>query len=145
MSFKEYLKSEISSFFIVVTLVNIATFVLGSIFQPDARFGYDAFLSPLVFGVLSMIPTLITYCSHELSMKQMLVRKILQFFCLEVILIFACFGRKVFEPEYRPTVIAFAVSVLIIDLLVHMICWFLDKKTADQLTHDLQSYQDSVE
>lgn len=41
MSFKEHLRSVMSRFFVIVTLVNLATFVMGEIFRPDDSFGYE--------------------------------------------------------------------------------------------------------
>ena len=64
MKLKEFIKSTLASYFIIVTLVNVATLVLGSIFRPEQRFGYEAFLAPLLYGALGLIPVFIMY-SHK--------------------------------------------------------------------------------
>lgn len=141
MSFKEHLKSAMSAYFIVVTLVNAATFVLGEIFQPDERFGYDAFLSPLIYGAISIVPMLCMYSKKELSLRQYLLRELLELVCIEVILIGFGLGSKSLNPENLPLTLSFALSILVVFLLVNLIAWLLDKRQAQQLNSDLKLFQ----
>lgn len=140
---KEFFKSILSSFFIIVTLVNIATFILGSIFQPDVRFGYDAFLSPLIYGVFSLIPYIILYSKKELTMKQMLVRKILQLVCIEIIILSIIFGSDLLIPENLPLIAPISLSIFIIFLLVMLIQWLMDLQAAKRMTEELMHYQET--
>lgn len=55
MSLKEYLKSAALHFFIIVTLANVATFAVGMLFRPEEQFGYEAFLTPLIYGALGVL------------------------------------------------------------------------------------------
>ncbi len=59
----------------IVTLINIAMFILGSIFRPDQRFGYEVLIAPLIYGVLSLIPYIIMYSKKELTIKQLYIRQ----------------------------------------------------------------------
>ena len=133
MKLKEFIKSTLASYFIIVTLVNVATLVLGSIFRPEQRFGYEAFLAPLLYGALGLIPVFI--------IKQIVIRKIVQLIALEFILVLAGFGRENLKAENLALIASFALSVLIIYVLVHVISWVLNLEMARQLTMDLQSYQ----
>ncbi|HKM34514.1 MAG TPA: hypothetical protein VJY54_07205 [Lachnospiraceae bacterium] len=142
---KEFLKSIIMSFFIIVTLINIATFILGTIFQPDLRFGYDAFLSPLIYGVFSLIPFVVMYAKKELTVKELLIRKVLQLLSIEVIQWFLAFGFNSSERGNIKLMVAFSLSILIIYVLVHLITWFLDVQTAKKMTDDLHHYQSNWE
>ncbi len=141
MKLKEFIKSTLASYFIIVTLVNVATLVLGSIFRPEQRFGYEAFLAPLLYGALGMIPVFIMYSPKELTIKQIVIRKIVQLIALEFILVLAGFGRENLKAENLALIASFALSVLIIYVLVHVISWVLNLEMARQLTMDLQSYQ----
>lgn len=141
MKLKEFVKSMFASYFIIVTLVNVATLVLGSIFCPEQRFGYEAFLAPLLYGVLGMIPVFIMYSPKELTIKQIIVRKIFQLVVLELLLILTGFGGENLKADNLPLIASFALSVLIIYVLVHVISWVLNLEMARQLTIDLQSYQ----
>lgn len=141
MKLKEFIKSTLASYFIIVTLVNVATLVLGSIFRPEQRFGYEAFLAPLLYGALGLIPVFVMYSPKELTIKQIVIRKIVQLIALEFILVLAGFGRENLKAENLALIASFALSVLIIYVLVHVISWVLNLEMARQLTMDLQSYQ----
>ncbi|MGN0636850.1 MAG: hypothetical protein ACI4J0_00630 [Huintestinicola sp.] len=141
MSFKEHLRSVLSVYFIVAALINAATFILGEIFRPDEKFGYEAFLSPLIYAAVALIPMLCTYSKKELTLKQYVAREILQLIAIEIILIFFGLGKQCLDPEDLPLTASFALSVLIIFCLVHVIGWLLDLDLARQLNSDLKSFQ----
>ena len=79
MSFKEILYRSLMTYFVLVTCIAAGIMILGSFFDPDARFGYNVLASPFIFASLGVIPNLIMYSSKELSNKQLLLRKIIQF------------------------------------------------------------------
>ena len=66
---KERIREIADSYFISVTLINAAVFVTGMMFRPDEKFGYEAFLSPLIYGALTVIPTMIMYSGKELPIS----------------------------------------------------------------------------
>ena len=75
---KENIKDNLMNFFIIVTLVNIVIFVCGSIFAPDQEITYSAFLVPIIDGALGIIPGIVMYSKRELTVKQMIVREVIQ-------------------------------------------------------------------
>lgn len=141
MSFKEHLKSVMSLYFVIVTLINGATFILGEIFRPDERFGYDAFLSPLIYAAISLVPMLCMYSKKELTLKQHILREFFQLAVIEVILIGFGLGAKSLQPENLTLTASFALSVFIIYMLVLLIAWLLDMRLAQQLNSDLKKFQ----
>ncbi|MDO5154719.1 MAG: hypothetical protein Q4D51_02035 [Eubacteriales bacterium] len=145
MSFKDFLKSMISSYFVIVTLINVSTYVLGSIYRPEELFGYEAFLSPLIYGALGILPVCVMYSKKELTLKQVIFRKILQLILLEVLLIGFGFGYNRFTVDNMKLIISFGLSVFVIFILVHIISWVLDLQQARQMTMDLLSYQSQSE
>lgn len=140
---KEFLKSTLRSFFIIVTFINIAIYILGTIFQPDIRFGYEAFLSPLIFGAFSLLPFVVMYAKKELTVKELLIRKVLQLLSIEVIQWFVAFGFNSPERGNMKLMVAFSLCILIIYVLVDFISWILDVQTAKRMTEDLHHYQDN--
>ena len=141
MGFKNFIKSICATYFIVVTLINLVTFVLGTIYRPEERFGYDAFLTPLVYGFLGILPMCVMYSKKEMSLVQVLIRKVLQLILLEVLLIVFGFGHADFSKENIEQIVSFALSVFVIFVLVHVISFVLDTQQARQMTLDLISYQ----
>lgn len=87
MSKREFMERLVISFFVVVTCVNLAMAFLGMRYEPEIRFGYHAFLFPVMYGFLGILPSAVTYSRRELSVKQMLLRKLLQLLLLEGIMV----------------------------------------------------------
>lgn len=138
MNKNEFLKQILMSFFIVVTLVNVAMAVLGLLYDANKTFGYEAFVSPIIFGVLGVAPAIVTYSKKELTMKQTIIRKTIQLILLEGLLIGFVAFNGVVEAE---AMISFAITVLLIAVFVHVILWFLDNRKAQKLSRDLEIYQ----
>lgn len=144
MSFKEHLKAVASQFFVIATLINLAIFILGEIFRPDDRFGYEAFLAPIIYAAISLVPMLCMYSKKELTIKQHIFRELLQLISIEIILIFLGMGAKSLDPANLALTASFALSVFIIYVLVYVIAWLLDLNTAKQINTDLKSFQSKI-
>ena len=148
MSFREFLKSAVKTYFVLVTLIVFATYLLGMIFRPDAELTYEAFLSPLIYGLLGVIPAFLMYSKKELTVGQLLWRKALQLVCIEAVLVFFGFGARVLSRDNLSLVLSFMLSVFVIFVLAHLITYILDKEQARQLNKALgefQSRQDTAE
>ncbi len=139
MSFKAFLKKCIMDFFIITTCVTVAMAILGILLAPTARFGYEAYLSPIIFGFVSLIPSFVTYSRKELSLKQALIRKVLHFIVLEVTLIAFSFMTGLITEITE--VSSFAVTVFIVYLAVNLISWWLDSKKAEEINKMLKALQ----
>ena len=138
---KERIREIASSYFISVTLINIAVFVTGMLFRPDEQFGYEAFLSPLLFGFLTVIPTFILYSAKELSIRQLLIRKAIQLLMDIVIVIAVIFLGNEMNRETIIAAIGVSVSIVVVFVAVHVIEWILAQRTAKQLTEELAEFQ----
>lgn len=141
MTFKEHFKSVMSFYFIIVTLVNAATFILGSIFRPDEKFGYEAFLSPLVYAAIALVPMICMYSKKELTLKQHIVKEIFQLLAIEAVLIFFGLGTENLVPENFALTASFALAVFVIYVLVIIITWLLDLKQAKLINSELKNFQ----
>lgn len=141
MSFKEHFKSVMSLYFVIVTLINGAMFVLGKIFRPDEKFGYEVMLSPLVYAAIALVPMLCMYSKKELTLKQNIIKELFTLLALEIILIGFGLGVDCLSPANLPLTAGFALSVLIIFVLVNIIAWLLDMRLARQLNSDLKEFQ----
>lgn len=139
MSFRNFLKRCLMEFFIITTCVTAATAVLGQRLDPTAKFGYEGFYSPLVFGFISLLPSLVTYSRKELSFRKTLLRMALHFILLEIILI--AFGRQAGILSGVSDTLSFALTVLIVYLAVTWVSWYLDSKEADKINAKLKSLQ----
>ena len=140
---REHIKNNIMSFFIIVTLVNIAIFVSGMILAPDEKLSYAAFIVPVVDGILGVIPGLIMYSKRELTVKQIIVRDIIQLISIELIMLVFSFGFSGFDNVDVPRLIAVTGSVALVYVGVVAIMNALDFRKAKKMTDDLKAFQKS--
>jgi hypothetical protein len=141
MSKKDFAKKMLMKFFIIVTLINVAMFVLGLLYDKDKSFGYEAFIVPIIYGILSILPMLVTYSNRELSVRTMIFRKILQLILLELSVISFVMLNGIFEME---VILPLAISILTIAIIVYIISWILDNNEAQRLNLKLEEYQKSM-
>ncbi|MCM1047227.1 MAG: hypothetical protein NC433_02240 [Clostridiales bacterium] len=144
MSLKEILYRSLMIYFILVACITAGIAILGSVLDPDASFGYSAFVSPFIFAALGVIPNLLMYSSKELSDKQIILRKIIQFAVIEVEVLGVCIISPIIHTENPEVVIGVIISVLVIFILVHFIIIVNDYFSAKQLTKELMQFQKNI-
>jgi hypothetical protein len=137
-----FIKEIMMSFFVSITFILAAMALIGMIYEPDARFGYEAFLSPLIFGAITSFPLLVKYSRKELSLKQSLIRDVIHFVLLEVVVLtFLYFGGMLTDSSITMSV---GFSIFIIDVTVHLVLWINDKRVAKEFNAGLKQLQNST-
>ncbi|MGB4437933.1 MAG: hypothetical protein WBJ13_01640 [Sedimentibacter sp.] len=139
MSFNDFLKKRLIDFFIIVTCISAVIGIIGLIYEPNRRFGYEAYFSPLIFGAISIIPSFVTYSNKELTLKQMIFRNAIQLLILECLILITGYSFGAMKDKMILTSVAF--SVIIVFIIVHLISWVIDSKTASILNENLKVYQ----
>ncbi len=139
MSFKAFLKRCLMEYFIITTCVTAAIGILGLSLDPTAKLGYEAYFSPLIFGLVSLVPSFITYSRKELSFRQALVRKALHVIVLEVMLLAFGFWAGILHGATDASF--FGVTVFLVYLAVNFISWQIDKKDASEINKTLKLLQ----
>lgn len=139
---KDRIKEIAGSYFISVTLINVAIYVTGTMFRPEQKFGYDAFLSPLIFGFLTVIPSFIMYSKKELTVRQLLFRKGIQLLLDIVIVLAVIFAGNEMNRDTVNAAVGVSVSIVIVFAAVLGIEWLLERRTAKELTEQLSAFQE---
>lgn len=140
MDFKTFLiKKVVMGFCISITCITAAMALIGVVFAPDVRFGYDAFLSPLLFGFMASLPGLVKYSRKELSPKQVLVRDIVHVVLLEAVVLSTLFLAGLLTSSAM--VISLGCAILVIYATVKLVLWLQDKNTAKEFNADLLKLQ----
>jgi hypothetical protein len=139
MSFKAFLKKCLMQYFIITTCVTVAIALLGLSMEPAARFGYEAYFSPLIFAFISLLPSFVTYSRKELSIRQALLRKVLYVIVLEAMLL--AFGFWAGILHGAADALSFGLAVFLVYLAVNLISWKIDRKEADEFNKTLKSMQ----
>ena len=139
MSKKEFMGQVFISFFVVVTCINLGMAFMGMIYAPDTRFGYEALLFPVFYGFLGILPSAVLYRRKELTVKQMLLRKIIQLILIEAIMVGIVFflGGTDFS-----TLLPFMIMVLAVCLAAEGILWLAADKKVKKLNAQLKRFQD---
>jgi hypothetical protein len=140
MSFKDFfIKNILVTYFLTVACITGAMGIIGSVLAPETSFGYEVFLSPFLFGLVAVIPSLATYSRKELTARQMLFRLVLHFILLELmILLFAYIAGLVTSTSIA---LSLALAVLIIDVTVLLLQWLNDRRVASELNNALRQLQ----
>ncbi len=138
---KERIREAAASFFISVTLINLAILVLGLLFRPEQKFGYEVFLYPLIYGLIGSIPGLIITTNKELTVPQLLIRKLMALMMIIVMILAFIFAGEAIDAETVKAAAGVAVSIVFIYMLVNAIMWMSDVKTARSMTEDLMQFQ----
>lgn len=141
---KDHLKECLRNYFIIVTGINLAVFVIGMIFRPDQKLGYDAFLYPIIYGAITSIPGLLMVEKKEPTIKQAIFREIIGVILISAILLTTMFAGMKITGELIVIGCGIVVSVICITVLVNVISWILDSKKAESLTNDLVAYQNKI-
>ena len=141
---KEHLKECLRNYFIIVTGINLAVFILGMIFKPDQKLGYDAFLYPIIYGALTSIPNLLMVEKKEPTVRQTIFREIIGVILISAILLTTMFGEMKITGELIAISCGIVLSVICITLMVNAVSWILDSKKAESLTNDLVAFQNKI-
>ena len=113
--------------------------------MPEVTFGYEAFSIPLIYAAYGTLPNIVMYAKKELTMKQMLVRKIIQLILVEVIVISVALPTELLKSGNTVLVISLVGCVFVIYVLTHVIEWYQDSVTAKKMTEELVIFQKKYE
>jgi len=136
---KNLLVEELKAFFVSTTCITILEGIFGMLFFPQMKFGYDAFFSPPLFGLFSVLLGFVNYSKKELSVKQVLFRRAIHLLMIEGLV----FGLNyiygnIFEPFAS---FILAVSIALVFIAVYAALWFMDRRSAMQFNRQLKVYQ----
>ena len=141
MSFKQFLVEKLILFFMLTTLITDAVCILGFHFDGDARFGYDALLTPLFYAGCCVLPSLVTYSKRELRPREWILRVVLQFALTEAVILGLAFNSSAIDTSRPSVILAIAGSVLVIFLLAFLFSWLANSVQARRTNEELLEYQ----
>jgi len=141
VEFKKFLIEKLTLFFMLSTMITAAVYLIGSVYDRDALFGYDALLSPMRYAALCILPTFVTWSRRELSMRELLFRKALMLVLVEGVILYIAFTSPVIDTGRMQVVLTLMGSVLVIFLLVNLFLWLRDLAEAGRMNQDLENFR----
>lgn len=125
----------------LTTLITIAIFVVGSAFDAEARFGYDAMLTPLRYAACCVLPTFATYSKRELKRKELIARMGLELVLIEAVMLFFAFTSPAIDTTRISVILVITGSVLIIYVMARLFSWLRESAEAKVMNEDLQRFR----
>ena len=141
MKLKEKLGEAFRMYFILVTLITILLLILGTLLDGDRTFSYEAFLSPLIYAAIGVIPVFFFNDEKEVSLKGLLVQRIIQLLIIEAAMLGIAFLGKNIDTDRREIVIGIAVGVVVVFALSIIVEYLFEASIAQKLNEDLERFQ----
>lgn len=141
MTVKEFIISRVQLFFFLIPLILTASVILGSIFAPEQEIHYDNLLSPIIIAGLCVLPTCVTYFKKEPTLKQYLLRLVVQLILIQgvvMLLISPPADGSVSTIQYY---LLLNAAVLMIYVLTMLMFWFQKYRQSQKLTQQLRKLQ----
>lgn len=133
------LSDFIITFCICTTGITLLSGIMGLMFFPEEKVGYEAFFSPPLFGFLSVLCGAVTISRKELSIRQVMIRRMLQLALIEAMV----FGLNYAEGVVFEPVVALSLMLAIaaVFVSVYLVLWLNDRKSAKAFNARLKEYQ----
>ncbi len=141
MRIKEKFGEAFRLYFILVTLITVLLMVLGLLFDSDRTFGYEAFVSPLLYAAVGVIPVFFFHSDKEISMKQLIIRRIIQELSVEALILLIVFNAPNIPSERPGVVIAIAAGVLVVFILSMVVEYIFELTQANEMNGYLEEYR----
>lgn len=139
MQSKSKISEALIAFCVCTACITILQGVLGMLFYPEEKLGYEAFLTPPLFGLFSVILGVVTWSKKELSVKQVLIRRAIHLLLIEGMV----FGLNYVAGNRFSIVVnlTLAFGIAVVFVAVYLILWINDKKSADLFNQKLKEFQ----
>ena len=122
----ELLRSIAFNFLNVIAETTLSIAIIGSIFAGQVQITYHYFFLPIVLSIAYMLPCLPVYLKENMSVKQVMVQRIVELAIIEA-------GTLVGEHLGVVGYIVVGTSVLIFDVLSYLTQWIYEKSKAEKI------------
>ena len=140
---KEWLIRALRLYTLLVTLITVLMIILGSLLDRGRVFGYEAFISPLLYALIGTAATMVTRSDREISVRSLIVRKIISLLLIEGAMILIALNADTIPTDQEWVIPALALGILAVFVLAHLILYLADRKEAAKLSADLARYQET--
>lgn len=140
MTIKEFIISRIQLFFLLVTLIFAVSMIVGSVFAPEEELHYYQLIGPFILAALCVLPTVVTYFRKEPTVRQYIIRHIIQLIVIECIVL-----TQIQPPDKENQVIfniVLGAAVLIVYLFASLMMWLKKVHQSRILTEQLKLLQE---
>ncbi len=138
---KDTLKKMILDYIVVQVQVALSLGIVGSIFASDVAITYSYFFLPAIIGFICMLPCIITYVKEDLTIKQMIVQRVVEWVVLEFVLLWVAY-KLVGDTPGKTGYVVIGFSILLFDVVSYGISYFLERREADDMNRKLRQIRE---
>ena len=128
----EIFRSIAFNFLNVIAETTLSIAIIGAIFAGDVKITYHYFFLPIILGVAYMLPCLPVYLKENMSVKQVMVQRIVELVIIEAGTLFVA---HLLVGEHLGVVgyIVVGASVLLFDVLSYLTQYIYEKSKAEKI------------
>lgn len=141
--FRKRFEEAFRLYFILVTLISILLMALGLMFDSDRVFGYEVFLSPLIYAAIGVIHCFFINTEKELSMKMLIIRRAVVLLAIEAMILTLAYSADSIPTERKGVVAGIAIGIVVVFILSSVIEYVFELAGARELNEALSVYQNS--
>lgn len=142
MKLSAFIKSTIQDFFIIFASIIIIITILRQFFHPEMAFDLKSIYIIMAFSLIGALTGFILYSPNDLSERKMRIRIIIHFFALELLLI--SLASIIGSVNSALSVISLALEIAVVYVIVRLLSWQNDKKTAQRINEKLKSLRKDI-
>ena len=136
MELKSILKKCMIDFLMIQAGISFAIGVIGCIKTPTLGVTHYSFFMPFVYAFFCVIPSFVIYSTKELSIRQMLIRKVIQFLLIEFIVMLVSYMIGTLNNTF--ICIAILLAVIVVYMVVNVLEYLFCRTEADAMTKKIQ-------
>lgn len=135
MGFGTILKKYITDFLMIQAGITLAIGVISCIRPPQMGINRLMFFMPFIYAFFCVLPSVVVYSKKELSVKQMVIRKTIQFVLIELIVFLISYVMGPLRDIFMSVAIIAAVAVVY--AIVNCADYLITKSDAKAMTEKL--------
>lgn len=137
MKHGDTLRRMISDYILIQAETALSIGIIGSIFANEQKITYQYFFLPAVLGLICMLPCVITYFKEDMTIKQIMIQRIVEWIVLEAAIIGVVY-HIVGDAPGRAGYLAMVFSILFFDIATYGISYYLEKRETDTINEKLK-------
>lgn len=136
MELRNILKKCMINFLMIQAGITLSIGIISCINPPTAGINHYVFFMPFVYAFFCILPSFVTYSKKELSIKQMAIRKVIQFLLIELVVMLISYIMGPLHDTFMSVAIMLAVAVVYAAVI--FLGYLVSKSEADAMTKKIQ-------
>lgn len=142
MEFRTILRKCINNFLMIQAGITLAIGIISCIQPPQMGVNRFMFFMPFIYAFFCTLPSLVVYSKKELNLKQMVIRKIIQFVLVELIVFLISYVMGPLRDIFMS--VAIIVAVAVVYAIVNCLDYLIAKSDAKAMTEKLHQIKGKV-